>query len=119
MESDIEDEPAGPLDPLIPQTSPPIPQSSSPETSPAPNTWTAAQEQAAQEKYDAELADYHIYDLMRKFARATRSMALYDCKKCLDDLEDIPANHQRSTLVLTMVGKAHYELGEYPAVSVR
>ncbi|KAI0948283.1 hypothetical protein AcV7_009080 [Taiwanofungus camphoratus] len=85
------------------------------ETSPGPSSWTAAHEQAAQEVYDKELADHHIYDLMRMFARATRAMALYDCRTCLEELEKLPTNHQRSAWVMAMVGKAHYELGEYAA----
>lgn len=96
----------------------PIPQSPRSETSPGPSSWTAAHEQAAQEVYDKELADHHIYDLMRMFARATRAMALYDCRTCLEELEKLPTNHQRSAWVMAMVGKAHYELGEYAAVCV-
>ena len=120
MESDMEDEQAtGVAEPANQQSPLPIPRSSSSETSPAPSGWTAAQEQAAQEAYDTELADWHIYELMRKFARATRAMAVYDCRRCLEELEELPPNHQRSTLVLAMVGKAHYELGEYAAVSSR
>lgn len=116
----MEDEPGTTApEPVIPQSPLPIPRSSSSETSPAPGTWTAAHEQAAQEAYDAELADYHIYELMRKLARATRAIALYDCRKCLEELEELPTTHQKSTLVLAMVGKAHYELGEYAAVSIR
>ncbi|CCM02895.1 uncharacterized protein FIBRA_05009 [Fibroporia radiculosa] len=89
----------------------PIPK----DASPGPSTWTAEQEQAAQEAYDAELADYHIYELMRAFARASRAMALYDCRICLDELEKLPIIHKRSALVMAIVGKAHYELGEYAA----
>lgn len=85
------------------------------DTSPGPSNWTAAQEQAAQEAYDAELADCHIYELMRMFAHATRAMALYDCRACLEELEKLPTAHQRSAWVMAMVGKAHYELGEYAA----
>ncbi|PCH38327.1 TPR-like protein [Wolfiporia cocos MD-104 SS10] len=85
------------------------------DSSPGPSTWTAAQEQAAQEAYDAEMADHHIYELMRVFARATRAMALYDCRMCLEELEKLPLGHQRSAWVMAMVGKAHYELGEYAA----
>ncbi|KAI0646861.1 protein prenylyltransferase [Trametes meyenii] len=86
------------------------------ETSPPPSgTWTAEQERAAEEAFQVELADYQIYDVMRRFASATRAMALYDCQLCLDELETLPSQHQRSASVMAMVGKAHYELGQYPA----
>ena len=54
---------------------------------------------------------------MRKFAGASRAMALYDCRLCLDELEALPAQHKRSASVMAMLGKAHYELGQYPEVS--
>ncbi|KAH9934878.1 protein prenylyltransferase [Fomitopsis serialis] len=94
---------------------PPAPQSPHSNASPGPSSWTAAQERTAQEAYELELADYHIYELMRLFARATRAMALYDCRNCLEELEKLPTTHQRSAWVMAMVGKAHYELGEYAA----
>lgn len=72
---------------------------------------------AAQEAYEIELADYAIYDLVRMCASATRALAIYECRTCLDELEKLPAVHQRSAWTMAMVGKAHYELGEYSAVS--
>lgn len=51
---------------------------------------------------------------MRKFASATRAMALYECRLCLDELETLPAQHKRSAPVMAMLGKSHYELGQYP-----
>lgn len=64
-----------------------------------------------------QLADHAIYSLMRTFASATRALAMYDCRACLEELEKLPPTHQRSAWVMSMVGKAHYELGEYAAVS--
>lgn len=78
--------------------------------------WTAEQEQSAQEAHEFEVADYHIYEVMRKFASATRAMALYDCQLCLDELETLPETHKRSASVMATLGKAHYELGQYPQV---
>lgn len=91
-------------------------------TSPLPKSLSelslsATSEQAAQEAYDVALADYTIYNLIRIFATATRALAMYDCKGCLEELEKLPPNHQRSAWVMAMVGKSHYELGEYSAVS--
>ena len=74
-------------------------------------------EQTAQEAYETELADYQIYEVMRKVARAARAMALYDCRQCLDELDTLPLPHQRSASVMAMLGKAHYELGQYREVS--
>ncbi|KNZ75458.1 Protein bimA [Termitomyces sp. J132] len=95
--------------------SPPSNAAQSPrsEVSPSPSNWTAAQEQAAQEEYDAELADYYVYSLTRKFACATRALALYDCQGCLRELEQLPAVHQSSPWVLAMVGRAHYEKQDF------
>ncbi|CAL1704161.1 unnamed protein product [Somion occarium] len=41
------------------------------------------------------------------------ALAVYDCRTCLEELETLPSNHQRSAWVMAMVGKAHFELGEY------
>ncbi|KAI8998827.1 protein prenylyltransferase [Trametes punicea] len=113
-DSGLEEEPGG-IDPAVAPTSP-TGQSAPSETSPlSPGAWTAEQERAAEEAYQTELAEYQIYDVMRRFASATRAMALYDCRLCLDELEKLPPQHQRSASVMAMVGKAHYELGQYPA----
>ncbi|KAM5539076.1 hypothetical protein V8D89_007299 [Ganoderma adspersum] len=85
------------------------------EASPPPlATWSAEQEKAAQEAYAVESADFQVYEVMRKFASATRAMALYECRVCLEELETLPAPHKRSASVMAMLGKAHYELGQYP-----
>ena len=119
MESDMDEDPPPGGGNASSPSPPPAPQSPHSNAAPGPSTWTAAQERAAQEAYELELADYHIYELMRLFARATRAMALYDCRNCLEELEKLPTMHQRSAWVMAMVGKAHYELGEYAAVCVR
>lgn len=40
---------------------------------------------------------------------------MYECRTCLEALERLPVEHQRSAWVMAMVGKAHYEMGEYYA----
>lgn len=95
---------------------PPITLSPRSEVSPAPSNWTTAHEQAAQEAYEFELAEQYIYDLMRQFASAMRALSLYDCSKCIAELEKLPHVHQMSAGVLAMVGKAHYERLEYASV---
>lgn len=62
-----------------------------------------------------ECADFELYSLMRRFARATRALARYDCLTCLAALDELPHVHQQSPWVLAMVGKAHYERQDYAA----
>jgi anaphase-promoting complex subunit 3 len=88
------------------------------EASPSPSNWTSAHEQAAQEDYEIELADLYLYDLTRCFASATRALAVYDCQKCLSDLDQLPHVHQQSPWVLAMVGRAHYEKLDYASVRI-
>lgn len=86
------------------------------EVSPSPSNWTLAQEQLAQEEYDNELAEHYLYELVRRFARATRALSHYDCLTCLKELEDLPHAHQHSPMVIALVGRAHYERQDYPSV---
>lgn len=116
-DSGLEEEPGGASSAFAPvssstqdahsEASPPLPSAES----------TAERERAAKEAYDTEVADYQIYDVMRKFASSVRALALYDCRLCLSELEKLPHQHQRSASVMAIVGKAHYELGQYPPVS--
>lgn len=87
------------------------------EAATAPGTHPASQEPNPMEVYEMQMADYAIYNLMRTFASATRALAMYDCRTCLEELDKLPPAHQRSAWVMATVGKAHYELGEYAAVS--
>ncbi|KAG6841674.1 hypothetical protein C0991_008312 [Blastosporella zonata] len=89
------------------------PHSPRSEGSSSPSNWTAAHEQAAQDEYDAEVADHYLYNLTRRFASATRALALYDCQGCLRELEQLPTVHQSSPWVLSMVGRAHYEKQDF------
>ncbi|KAF9452292.1 TPR-like protein [Macrolepiota fuliginosa MF-IS2] len=91
----------------------PVPLSPHAELPSSPNTWSAAQEQHAQEEYENEQADHYIYDLIRRFANATRSLAMYDCRKCLNELNQLPNCHQNTPWVLAMVGRAHFEQQDY------
>ncbi|KXN82599.1 hypothetical protein AN958_02450 [Leucoagaricus sp. SymC.cos] len=92
---------------------PPAPHSPHPEAPSSPTAWSAAQEQHAQEIYENELAEYYIYDLIRRFATATRALAMYDCRKCLHELNQLPSPHQNTQWVLAMVGRAHFEQQDY------
>jgi anaphase-promoting complex subunit 3 len=86
------------------------------EVSPSPSNWTSAQEQLAQEEYEAELAEHYLYELLRRFARASRALSHYDCQKCLEELEQLPHAQQKSSAVIAMVGKAHYEQQDFASV---
>lgn len=97
-------------------SSPPAPLSPHLEAPSSPNTWSAVQEQHAQEVYENELAEYYIYDLIRRFATATRALATYDCRKCLHELSQLPMPHQNTQWVLAMVGRAHFEQQDYSSV---
>ncbi|KAJ6630660.1 hypothetical protein B0H10DRAFT_2160078 [Mycena sp. CBHHK59/15] len=83
------------------------------ETSPSPSNWTSTHEQAAQEAYELELAEQYLYDLVRRFASATRALSLYDSPKCLAELEKLPHVHQTTPWVMAMIGRAHYEQLQY------
>ncbi|TFK72166.1 TPR-like protein [Pluteus cervinus] len=112
MESDLDEE-ALTANELTHTPSPPSNAQSGSEGSPSTSNWTSAHEQAAQEEYDAELADYYLYNLTRRFASATRALAMYDSQKCLNELEQLPHAHQSTSWVLAMVGRAHYEKLDY------
>ncbi|KAF8892565.1 hypothetical protein BD779DRAFT_1509674 [Infundibulicybe gibba] len=112
-ESDMEDE-LIPVGEIAYSHSPPS-NTHSPrsEGSPSPGPWTSAHEQIALEEYEAELAEHHLYELLRRFASATRALATFDCQRCLGELEQLPRPHQNSPSVLAMVGRAHYESLDY------
>lgn len=86
------------------------------DSPPAAAAWSSQQEKQAQEEYENEMAEHYLYELVRRFASAARRSALYDCKACLKELEQLPVAHQRSTSVLIMVGKMTYEQQDYAAV---
>ncbi|KAJ7063147.1 hypothetical protein C8F01DRAFT_1219302 [Mycena amicta] len=109
IESDMDDDYQAAYSPSPPA----IAQSPRSEKSPSPSNWTSGHEQAAQDAYEWELADHHIYELVRQFASASRALALYDPPGCLAELERLPDVQQRTPFVLAMVGKAHYEQLQY------
>lgn len=75
------------------------------------------QDHGTQDTYETEIADHYIYDLMRKFAYASRALARYESQLCLDELSQLPYVYQQSVSVLVMVGRAEFERQEYEAVS--
>lgn len=119
IESEPEDDAFGSGEVAYSASPPSIAQSPRSERSPSPSNWTAAHEQAAQDAYDSEMADHYIYDLTRRFASATKALNTYESLRCISELEQLPQPHQQSPWVLAMVGKAHYELSDYPAVRIQ
>lgn len=91
----------------------PPPNAHSPrsERSPSPGAWTSV----IQDAHEMELADNYVYDLMRRFAIATRALTLFDSTKCLDELMQLPGEHQKTPWVLSLIGRAHYEKADYGA----
>jgi len=81
------------------------------DRSPSPS-----QEQAVQEAFAFEQADYYIYELMRRFAFASNALVRHSCRQCLVELDKLPDCHQKSAWVLAMVGKAHFESLDYAEV---
>ena len=63
-----------------------------------------------------ELADHFIYELVRRFAKATQALAAFDCQRCLEELEQLPHAQQNSRWVIAMVARAHYERQDYASV---
>lgn len=94
-------------------------QSPRSERSPTPNSQTQAHEQATLEALEMAKADTYIYDLMRSFAKASRALAMYDCRACLEELSKLPEVHQKSCWVISMVGRAHYEMADYIKVTIQ
>lgn len=87
-----------------------VAQSPRSEASPAPSQLFDA---AAQEQLEFQAADDYIYELMRIFARATRSMARYECSQVIQELEQLPQEQQNSPSVLALIARAHYEMVDY------
>jgi anaphase-promoting complex subunit 3 len=85
----------------------------SPRSEGSPSPWSLSQEQVAQAAYETEVADKYIYDLMRQFARVTRALSMYQSQRCLEEIELLPHIQQKTPWVLSMVGKAHYNKGDY------
>jgi anaphase-promoting complex subunit 3 len=118
-ESEMDEEAFVIGEPAYSQSPPSIAHSPRSEVSPSPSNWTSAHEQAAQDEYEGELADHYIYNLTRRFASATRALALYDCQTCLNELEQLPHAHQRTPWVLALVGRAHYEKLDFASVCLQ
>lgn len=54
-----------------------------------------------------------LMSLMRQFGAAYAEISRYNCKKAVQLLEGVSPGHRNSAMVLGMLGRAHFELGEY------
>lgn len=45
-------------------------------------------------------------------------MCQYRCKEAISCLKDLPDYHYETGWVLSLIGRAHLELAEYPAVNI-
>jgi anaphase-promoting complex subunit 3 len=98
--TDSADEPFPGGDATHSQSPQSIAQSPRSHISPAQSNWmpcTASHEMAAQEAHKVEVADQHIYDLMRLFASATRALGMYSTALCMEELDKLPYVHQGSS----------------------
>jgi anaphase-promoting complex subunit 3 len=75
--------------------------------------WTAAQEQQAQEAFEQSLAQYYIYSVTRTFALALFHLSTFSSSDCLWTLSVLPPPHQSTSLSLSLIARAHYEVQDY------
>ena len=54
-----------------------------------------------------------LMQLMRSLGTAYAKVASFNSKEALKEFENIPTNHKNSAWCLGLVGKAHFELGDY------
>lgn len=111
MDSDTEEDAYG-AEATYSPSPPPNAQSPRSDRSLSPGSWTAS----AQELYEGELADNHIYNTMRRFAVATRALALYDLKGCIESIHIMPDDERKTPWSLSLLGRAHFEKADYKRV---
>ncbi|WVQ80743.1 hypothetical protein IAT38_002848 [Cryptococcus sp. DSM 104549] len=60
-------------------------------------------------------ADEYLRDIVRKCARAYRSLAMFQCQQVVKDLEALPYEVKSSAWALDLLGRAFYEVANYVA----
>jgi len=75
--------------------------------------WTAAQEEQAQQAFEQSVAQYYIYNLTRTFALAVLHLSTFSSTLCLSTLSVLPPSHQSTSLSLSLIARAHYEVQDY------
>ncbi|KZS98958.1 TPR-like protein [Sistotremastrum niveocremeum HHB9708] len=101
-------------DMLSPDTahSPPTSSMHSPQSEGSPGPSTHAAQRAA-EAMEWEAADKYIFHLLRSHAIAYQHMARYSCKEVIEAVENLTPDMQKSTSILSLVGRAYYEMVDY------
>lgn len=84
-------------------------QSPRSEASPPPGSSPA-------ELFESYQAEHYLYELMRRFASAQKALTMYECQRCIREVQQLPSCHQKSPWVVAMVGRAHYEMLDYASV---
>ena len=54
-----------------------------------------------------------IGQLLKHFGEIIRLLSLYRCKETINLINELPKNHQNSGYVLSLLGKAHFEMAKY------
>ena len=82
---------------------------------PDTNTTMSAQ-QASKDAEGYAAAETLIISLLKSYASACQSMARFDCRGVIGELETFPRELQRSPWVLSIAGRAYYEMVDYTKV---
>ncbi|KAF9050654.1 TPR-like protein [Hymenopellis radicata] len=91
--------------------SPPNAQSPRSDRSLSPGPWGSPA--AVQEAYEIELAEHYIYDIMRRYATATRALTVYDSDLCISEIQQLSEDDQSTPWSLSLRGRAEYEKADY------
>lgn len=77
--------------------------------------WDIAQQHTVEQQAVAE-ADAYILELVRIFTRAVQSMARFQCEEVIEQLNLLPLEQQYSPTVMTLLGRAFFEMLDYVKV---
>lgn len=77
--------------------------------------WEVANQHFAEQQAIAD-ADSYILELVRIFTKAIQSMAMFKSEEVMEQLDLLPLEQQYSPTVMTLLGKAFFEMLEYPKV---
>lgn len=55
-------------------------------------------------------------EIIRKFGEIEMALSCFDCQKTIELVNELPEHHKSSPLALFALGKAYFELADYPKV---
>ncbi|KAG9285708.1 hypothetical protein G9A89_002275 [Geosiphon pyriformis] len=70
------------------------------------------------EDLERKTARLEILDLLKKCARGHAFLSVYECQKAISAFRELPECQYQSTWVYAQLGKAHFELVDYPRAEV-